>query len=272
MAYFGNDPKEFVQSARAGSRLGTAVKRTFYKGAQRLSVAGTDALLARGRATYHQLQDYGKPVFKSKPIVGLTEEDIYEREDTCQGERVEILYVGGMYKRKGIKFLTEAFEQILKTSGKETDSRLLLVGEGEERARLEERVADRGLKDSVKFEGYVDDRARLLEIYRGADIFVLPSVSAEGFPRVIDEAMASGLPVVATDAGSISAELRDGDQAVIVDPRDSEALSDGILRIVDDAALRRRLIRNGQRRVKGEIEPSAAEQHAEVILNLEAVS
>jgi len=100
------------------------------------------------------------------------------------------------------------------------------------------------LEERINLVGQVNDLNRLLDFYRQADIFVLPS-RGEGFPRVIYEAMSQGLPVIASDIGTISSTLEDGREALLVDGENSVDLAKAIRKLISNGELRRHLIRNG---------------------------
>ena len=101
-----------------------------------------------------------------------------------------------------------------------------------------------GVGERVQYYGYKTAGIELLAYYRRADIFIIASQSSfEGFPRVIWEAMASGLPVVATQVGSIPAYI--GNSAVLVPPKNCDGLVQAICIILENKDLRQKLIRNG---------------------------
>jgi glycosyltransferase involved in cell wall biosynthesis len=81
-------------------------------------------------------------------------------------------------------------------------------------------------------------RAELAPLYAEADVFAFPTWR-EGFPNVVLEAMAAGLPLVATPVGAIPDVVREGDEALLVPARDPDALAAALQRLVSDAALRR---------------------------------
>jgi glycosyltransferase involved in cell wall biosynthesis len=122
------------------------------------------------------------------------------------------------------------------------DLRLIVVGDGPLRGALEARVAALGLTAHVKFAGRVpyEDVAPW---YRSADLFVLPS-EFDNSPNVALEAMASGLPVVATDVGGLRQYVRHGVNGELVPAGDSAALARSIVRYLDDPGLSARV---GQR-------------------------
>jgi glycosyltransferase involved in cell wall biosynthesis len=115
--------------------------------------------------------------------------------------------------------------------------RFLLAGEGPLRAVLEAEVSRLGLQDRVVFLGQRDDVPQLLV---SSDLFVLPSLH-EGMPLSLLEAMAHGLPVVASSVGGIREVVTDGVTGLLVAPSDPAALAGAIRRLLDDPSLARRL-------------------------------
>jgi glycosyltransferase involved in cell wall biosynthesis len=110
---------------------------------------------------------------------------------------------------------------------------------------LRTRAEQLGVADRVVFAGFRDDAARVVA---AADVFALPSWT-EGLPLVVLEAMALGRPVVATTVGGTPELVADGETGLLVPPRDVEALTAALKRVLDDDGLRRRLGEAGRRRV-----------------------
>ena len=100
-----------------------------------------------------------------------------------------------------------------------------LVGDGELRGDLERQTRSLGLDDRVRFHGYVS-RDRLAEMMRDADLHLLPSLR-ESQPHVVAEALATGMPTVATDAGGTAEMLEEGG-GVVVPPADPQAFADAL--------------------------------------------
>lgn len=146
-----------------------------------------------------------------------------------------IVFVGGLVRQKGVDILLEAFQGI---KAAEKGAELWIVGDGRERPRLE--ALARGL-EGVRFLGHRED---LTAVFDGASVLVLPS-RAEGFGLVLLEAMASGVPVVATRVGGIEEVVEDGVNGLLVEKEDPRALAQGILKLLKDGGLRERLVRNG---------------------------
>ena len=145
--------------------------------------------------------------------------------------RLRIGTVGRLSHEKGMDVLIEAFALV---KAQLPQAELLLVGDGAERPRLEGMVVERGLTDSVRFLGIRDDVPSLMTSF---DIFVLPSRS-EGLPLAILEAMAAGLPIVATNVGGVSEAVQDGKMGFLLPPEEPKALADAIIKLAGDEELR----------------------------------
>lgn len=136
--------------------------------------------------------------------------------------------------KKGVAILLQAARDILRCY---KDVYFIIVGEGYSKTELHNMAADYGISNRVIFLGYWDN---LTEIYSTLDIFVLPSIS-EGFPIVNLEAMASGLPVVATNVGGVPEAINDNVNGLIVPPKDKNALRDAIMVLINSQELRKRM-------------------------------
>lgn len=141
---------------------------------------------------------------------------------------------------KGIQYMLAALPQVAAAF---PAVRYLLVGDGPHRPALEEQAARLGLSDRVVFAGARDDVARLLA---AADLFVLPSLT-EALPTVLAEAMAAGLPIVATTVGGIPEMVRHGEAALLVPPQDPAALATAVSRLLDNPRQAAAMGRSGRR-------------------------
>jgi glycosyltransferase involved in cell wall biosynthesis len=134
------------------------------------------------------------------------------------------------------------------------DVTFVVAGDGPERAALERRAAELGLDSRVRFLGSVP-RERVLRLFRAADASVLPSVW-ENFPHTVVEALAVGCPVIATAVGGVPEVVRDGENGLLVPPRDPAALRAAIARFVHDDELCERLSAAAPASVSGSTEAS----------------
>jgi glycosyltransferase involved in cell wall biosynthesis len=153
------------------------------------------------------------------------------------GERPRVLMVARLTEGKGFEVLLETVEQL-----PETAFSVCIAGDGPMHDDLEGAITERDLEDKVHLLGYRDD---IPEVMAASDVFVLPSFR-EGMPRVITEAMAAGLPVVATDIAGIPDQIDDGETGFLIPTGDSEALASSLGELLANSALRERFGVRGQ--------------------------
>jgi glycosyltransferase involved in cell wall biosynthesis len=126
------------------------------------------------------------------------------------------------------------------------DLELLIVGEGDQQAPLQNLIETLGAGERIRLLGYRSD-AR--ELYEAMDVFALSSLR-EGLPNVLLEAMALETPVVATRIAGVPRLIRDGDNGLLVEPGDEDSLTRGLTRLLEDPGLRARFSRAGRRTVE----------------------
>ena len=145
------------------------------------------------------------------------------------------LFFGGLKPRKNLPLLLEIWAH---ARGAEPSARLLIAGGGALHDELRARAAVLGIADSVRFTGYVaeDEKAAHFNL---ADVFVFPS-AMEGFGLTVAEAMASGLPVVASDRGSLPELVVDGEGGFVCDVSRPAGFVAALQRLLGDAGLRRK--------------------------------
>jgi len=153
-----------------------------------------------------------------------------------------LLFVGRIVYQKGLDLLFDALGQL-----KDLPWQLDLVGDGPRVSHLKEQAASLGLADKIRFLGWLS-RAELPKTYQQANLFVYPS-RHEGMPNAVLEAMASGLPVLATRIAG-NEELVSADTGVLVAPEDAAALQAALGPLLVDAGLRQRLGSAARQRVE----------------------
>ncbi|MFC2081645.1 glycosyltransferase [Candidatus Bipolaricaulota bacterium] len=147
---------------------------------------------------------------------------------------------------------------------------LLLVGDGLFREELEQQTRELGLEGNVRFFGRVDNRV-VLELAVASDIAVLCS-HVEGLPTSLIEAMAVGLPVVATDVGGVSEVVADGETGVLVPPGDPRALAQAIQDLIGDEVRRAAMSEAAQARVEERFSLSrTVEEHEDLYRELAGI-
>ena len=156
---------------------------------------------------------------------------------------VNILSVGRLETRKGQRFLLRAFADV---KAQRPETRLVIVGGYNERQRraYERWVAEHNLRDVV-FAGYVRDD-ELPRYHRSAQVFCAPNTGNESQGIILLEAMAAGCPVVASNIEGFAGVLTHGVEGLLVRPKDSEALAEALLQLVDNPDLRRSMGERGR--------------------------
>lgn len=147
-----------------------------------------------------------------------------------------ILAVGRLSKEKAQIDLIRAFGEFQSTNP-DLKAKLVIAGDGPERAQLEAAASTVGIAEQVVFAGQVTD---MQPYYAIADVLVNASHS-EGSPYVLLEAMAEGVPIVATAVGGVPEILTDGESALLVPPRDARAMADSIEKLLCDKELAQKL-------------------------------
>jgi len=162
-----------------------------------------------------------------------------------RADRRVVTYVGRLDRQKGVRWLLETAPLWLERL---PDCDLLLVGKGPEQAALEVVSRERGISGRVQLAGW---RSDVPEILAASDLLVLPSVW-EGMPNVVLQAMASRLPVLATDVEGVRELLGPAADAQIVRYGDTEAFAEKLVALMSDRALASELGRQNRRRVRSE--------------------
>jgi glycosyltransferase involved in cell wall biosynthesis len=165
-----------------------------------------------------------------------------------EGDR-SILFVGRLIERKGVHHLVRALGMLRHR----TAARLVVIGDGPERPRLEQLAREVGVAEHVDFRGRVSDED-LRRAYAGADVFVLPSVldarqDTEGLGVVLLEAMNYSVPVIASDIGGITDIVQHERTGILVPPGDERVLADALSRVLTDSELSRTLGEAGRQRL-----------------------
>jgi len=162
-----------------------------------------------------------------------------------------VLFAARLVPEKGVLDTIEAFAVLVRRR----PCRLVVAGDGEAAPDARRLVEQHGLAGCVSLTGRLSPE-RLLDEYRHADVFVLPTYHPEGFPTALSEAMSVGLPIVTTPVRGIGDHLLDGRHALFVPPRDPEALADALERVINDPALSSRMARANREKV-AEFAPEA---------------
>lgn len=224
---------------RIGSRRELTIGKTSAQIAlQRMSYGCAHKIVANAKAAADVLRRERVPSHKIAVIPNGIDLTAFSAPPQRRPKR-RIVMVANLRPGKGHHTLIDAARAIL---ARVPDARFDIVGDGTERERVIAYAHERGVADAFTFHGHCEDvPARIA----AADIAVLPSLS-EAFPNAVLEAMASGLPVVASAVGGILEVVEDARTGLLVPPGDSPALADALVRLLQDDGLATRLAEAGR--------------------------
>jgi D-inositol-3-phosphate glycosyltransferase len=144
-----------------------------------------------------------------------------------------ILSVRRLVYKNGVDTLIESVASVVRNH---PDTLFVVAGKGPSRKLIEGRIKELGIEDNIKLTGFVPDK--LLPIYYdAADYFILPSASGEGLPLVLLEAMACGLPVIATKVGGTPEIIQHMNNGILVPPRNPEAMAETMSKLLSKEEL-----------------------------------
>lgn len=223
-----------VHSSYRSENIG--LKGRLYEQVLKLNARLKSHFIAVSQSVYDYLADIGVgrdnisliynsiklPEAPLKPRYLALRESIGWDKDACV-----VIAVGRLEPVKGIRFLIDALDQVVRVR---PNVRCLIVGEGRARQSLEDQVKNLDLVNYVRFAGF---RRDIPELLSASDIFCMPSLS-EGLPYAMLEASAASLPLLVSEVGEMARLLTHGDNALLVPPGDSGALSRGLLELIDN--------------------------------------
>ncbi len=210
--------------------------------------------ISNSKAGVEELQMYGVP--ENKVAYVPNGKDVYSLEKTLKKmdgkrkmgfspEEVILCCVARLYKFKGQEYLIKAMPKII---AENQNAKLVLVGDGIMRKELEEICAKLKITERVLFLG---ERKDVLDILTAADLFVFPSLR-EGMPGALMEAMAAGLPVIATNIDGNKELVEDGKNGILVPVQDSEALANAVNKLLGDENMMRNLAKKARDTIKND--------------------
>lgn len=213
---------------KESEKIGRLLNKFFYKHANVIPVALSELVQETIQQEYKMSKD-------KIPVIlnGIDLSKCKPKADYAINGTIKILHIGRFMAQKNHKGLVQAFEIFHQ---KYPNSILQLIGDGELRGEIQSFVDEAGLTECVEFLGLQDN---VYEYLHNADIFALPSLY-EGVPMTLIEAMATGLPIVATKVGGIPDMLVDGESAILTDVN-IEQVADAFLSLATDECLRAKL-------------------------------
>jgi glycosyltransferase involved in cell wall biosynthesis len=237
----------------------------FYRASYRAAIRMAGVVIARGRYLADVSRRLNRRVVETVPLGHMQPGELSPEAELTPDAPRRLLYMGLILESKGLSDLLRAV-RTLGVRRPRVAIQIDLLGDGPDRARFEALAEELGISDRVRFRGWVEDADRISAFLSNAHVLVMPSSThAEGVPRVIDEALVRGVPVVATRIAGVPDEFRDG-EVLLVDPCAPEQLADALEQILFEPDVRRRYLDGAARRHKHwQGYASAADQHARIL-------
>lgn len=252
-----------------GKRYGVYVRGTWLTGESRTPIwweyvfSGADFLIVTGESFRMKLQKYCRNVVNEVPLTALRphQVDVHWRSDSSA---LHLVFVGRLSESKGIHDVVRALA-ILRREGRDVE--LVVAGGGiEEEVEALVKLQDQlGVKQAVKVLGHVSS-AVLADVYKNSGVFVFPSYYAEGFPRVLYEAMMYSLAIVTCEMPGTEGFLIDEENCLYCRPADPINLADRLRCLIDDQKLSRRLGSKAREDVEKLYDSFVDDSHAQQIL------
>jgi glycosyltransferase involved in cell wall biosynthesis len=187
-----------------------------------------------------ELQEYGLDKNSITVIRNGVDESVFHPSHR-KGTEKYILYTGRLSYRKGLFDFIESSRWVLNNY---SDVHYIIPGKGELQNHLKDKAKQMGFDDKIKFLGFLD-KERMINLYQNATIFVMPS-HYEGLPTVLLEAMACGLPVIATDIGGNNEVITSYENGILIPPKSPREMAKAINILLQDEDLRKKLGKNAR--------------------------
>jgi phosphatidyl-myo-inositol alpha-mannosyltransferase len=203
-----------------------------------------DGRIAVSGAARHFINRYFPGEYRIIPNgVDLEAFQTAEPYEELRDGTLNILFVGRLEERKGLTHLLQAYHRLRK---RKVDARLLVIGSGPKLREYKRFVGLRGIRD-VEFLGRVSD-AQKVRYFASADIYCAPNTGQESFGIVLLEAMAAGVPIVASDIHGFKRVVERNVQGILVEPRNPRALAAALYTLARDPDLRHEMGEAGRSR------------------------
>lgn len=165
--------------------------------------------------------------------------------------------IAELTKNKGLNYLIDGINQIKfeikslkhaqhRTAGFSAGCKIIIIGGGEDKEKLQNKIDSLELQNEISLVGFKQDAGKYL---KGFDILVMPSIK-EGLPYVVMEAMAAGLPIIASDVGGVPDLIEHGKNGLLVKTKDSTGMAEGLKKLIQNHEARISLGKEAKTRVK----------------------
>jgi glycosyltransferase involved in cell wall biosynthesis len=209
-------------------------------------IESSDMITADSKSIAQELKEYGiNPDEITVTNNGVNETLFCPLQKELNEEKKYIMYAGRIDREKGLFDLVECGKYIL---NEKSDVSFIIAGAGRDLKKLKKKIKKANLQDRFTFLGQVDKDV-LVKLYQNATLFVFPSYH-EGLPGAVLEAMACGLPIIATDVRGNRDLISTGENGILVPQRSPKKIAEAIITLIEDEELRKRLGKNARETIE----------------------
>jgi len=266
--YVGGDWAEFLSSEHPRSewkRQSASLRRVAILSVERLIARMAAFIVVHGEKSYKKFSKFNENTVRTVPMTNITMRDVVQRDKKFLSHSIRLVSVGTLNARKNLTALIECVRMVVERKRLAVSCVIVGVGDPAYEEQLRKLAAKYKLDRFIEFRGRVTDKETLLELYQNADILAVPSL-AEGFPRVIYEALSQGCFVVANAIESIASVLDHRENALLVDFTRAETVVDQLEMLAVDCDLQARLQEGGRKFLASYMnDQTTASQLAELI-------
>jgi glycosyltransferase involved in cell wall biosynthesis len=268
--YVGADWVELMDHAERSGEWQhgfSSLRRRLSLFGDRLLSRRADFIIAAGDKSLNKYLTLNANSHAVVPMVNVAPQEFRFDRSALDAEQYRLVFVGALIARKNVDKILEAVAELERRHPGRVICHIVGNGPPDYTALLERLAGELGIERAVVFHGRVTDNRLLQDIYHGADIFLLPS-AAEGFPRVIYEALSQGCLVAASGISTITEMLEPEEDFIAIDPDKASTMVEAIERLYGDAELVSRMRARNEDFVRERIVNStAARQFVSVVEN-----
>lgn len=208
-------------------------------------IESSDIITTVSESVAQELKEYGLNPDKISVISnGVDEKIFYPSKKESENDKKNIMYAGRIDREKGLFDLVESAKIIC---NQKADVSFIIAGDGRDLNKLKRKIKKIGLQNRFTFLGQVE-KDQMIKLYQNATLFILPSYR-EGLPTVLLEAMSSGLPIIATDVRGNRDLISNGENGLLVPPKNPIKMAETIITLLEDEKLIERLGKNARKTI-----------------------
>lgn len=270
ISYIGVDYEQVIQSKKLrknimykNTRIGIGIQPIwswFFKHGHQLALSQSDCVIARGEYLQKFAKKFNSNVIITNPLSWLNLNEIIS---SPKKDSINLLFIGKLIKEKGIFNLLDSFRYLQK-SYPDDNFHLSIVGDGQDYEKIQ--LYSKELKlNNVQFYGWIDNLKQIENFFYQASVLICPTLFGypEGVPRVIDEALGFGVPVIASKVGGIQYEYIDG-SVILFDSSKNNELNHALEDLLYNKETRDKLIKNMELRKLKTSKETAGFQHLQL--------